>query len=180
MRSFVPTHRFESRFPLEPQHGRIKHSREIWDSQTPVLGEHTSRRCRYLHKKTGGAHEYLCNHLFQVPEDGLEGILSSLCEVAVRASGSDPALQRTIAGLSQRSVNLCVKVTLLRLESIMSFSEPPPEATEKDSATRGGGVRPYAASWFHFYDGLFLYAHMRRVTQRKPAQRKVQHAVQHA
>lgn len=67
---------------------------------------------RYLHKKKGGAHEYLCNRLFQMSLEAVDRILSPLCDLAVRASGPDPALQRTLVGLAQQSTKLAVKVRL--------------------------------------------------------------------
>ena len=66
--------------------------------------------CSYIHKKTGGVQEYLCNKLFQLSDVSLEGILPQLCELAAKQPLHSNVLQQSLIGLCNHSTRLALKV----------------------------------------------------------------------
>jgi hypothetical protein len=73
-------------------------------------------QCSYIHKKTGGVHDYLCNKLFQLPEEAIEGILLQLCELAVNQPVSSDALKKSLIQMCTHSERLALKVRLHALQ----------------------------------------------------------------
>jgi len=59
----------------------------------------------YIHQKpSGGVHDYLCNRLFELPDEAVQRILSPLCELATHRDSSSQALDRALVGLCSRSL----------------------------------------------------------------------------
>ena len=65
--------------------------------------------CRYLYQNTQpGVQDYLCNKLYELPEDSIEKYLLQFVYLAVSKQGS--ALERTLVSLCTKSFRSAVKV----------------------------------------------------------------------
>lgn len=78
----------------------------------PFIFFSTSFVCRYIYRKRGGVHEYLCNRLFHLSASSIEDILLQLCEMAANRPVLSHPLQQSLVGLCGRSTEIALKVPL--------------------------------------------------------------------